>query len=145
MHIFSGQRFRYNPFEGGVSGAYFGKSEKGNHRTLSWVSSLSLDSHFILCKAPIWPSCHFTLRRSLNLCQYWDIETMQGKGGILYCQPRTFITHHIHVAIGCGLLWPPEAGLEKGCHELCCGTSVSERHLQLLRKAGKILLRFLQL
>ena len=56
MHIFSGQRFWYNPFEGGVSGTYmymyFSKSEKGNHTTISWLGSQSLDSHFILVTAP---------------------------------------------------------------------------------------------
>ena len=29
MHIISGQMFHYNPLKGCVSGAYFGKSEKG--------------------------------------------------------------------------------------------------------------------
>ena len=34
MHIFSGQRFWYNPLDGCVAGAYFGKSEKG------WIKPL---------------------------------------------------------------------------------------------------------
>ena len=57
MHIYSGQRFWYNPFEGGFSGTYMymylRKSEKDNHTTLSWLGSQSLDSHFILRRAPI--------------------------------------------------------------------------------------------
>ena len=55
LHIFSSQRFRYNPFEGDVSGTYmyFRKSEKDNHTSLSWLGSQPLDSHFILRTAPI--------------------------------------------------------------------------------------------
>ena len=29
MHIFPGKRFSYNPMEGGVDGAYFGRLESG--------------------------------------------------------------------------------------------------------------------
>ena len=81
MHIFSGQRFWYNPLDGCVSGAYFGKSEK------CWITTEFfydwLANHFILRIPPSRPvvllvDCHST---------HIDLETSKlcKEQGILLC------------------------------------------------------------
>jgi len=39
MHIFAGKWFRVDPLEGGVSNAYFGRSQKG------WIITVCLDAY----------------------------------------------------------------------------------------------------
>lgn len=45
MHVYPGKRFHYNPLEGGVAGAYFGKSDSGWMKTelfYGWIAN-----HFV--------------------------------------------------------------------------------------------------
>ena len=56
MHVFPGERFRFNPLEGGVQGAYIGRSQSG------WMNC-SMDD----CPATL--SCHFVSAASFS-CKY---------------------------------------------------------------------------
>ena len=84
LHIFSGQRFHYNPLEKCVLGAYFGKSEKGWMTTelfYGWVAN-----HFILNIPPGCPIILLVDGHSTHI----DIEVSKfcNKNGILlYCLP----------------------------------------------------------
>ena len=84
MHVFPGSRFRYNPLDGYVDGAYFGKSENGWMVTelfYGWITN-----HF---------SAHIPPERPVLLlvdvhATHIDVETSKfctQNGILLYCLP----------------------------------------------------------
>ena len=80
--------------------------------TLLWLAGQSL---YPLHTAN--STCHFTCQWSLNLHRYWKYTWRRYMYSCLL-PACAFITHH--TASGCGYFSPHEAGLEKGCGELCC-------------------------
>ena len=108
MHIFSGQRFRYNPLEGGVSGAYFGKSEKGWITTELFYGWLA--NHFILRIPPIRPVVLLVDGHSTHI----DIEISKlckEKGILLYCLPAH--SSHITQPLDVGFYGPLKQAWKK--------------------------------
>ena len=90
MHIFSGHRFRYNPLDGCIPGAYFGKSEKGWMTTELFFGWLA--NHFISNIPPSRPVVLLVDGHSTHI----DLETSklcQEKGILLYCLPA----HSSHI------------------------------------------------
>jgi len=84
MHVFPGQRFKYNPLEGCVPGAYFGRSLSGWMTTelfYGWIVN-----HFALQIPPQRPVVLLVDGHSTHI----DIETSsfcQENGILLYCLP----------------------------------------------------------
>ena len=108
MHIFSGQRFWYNPLEGGVSGAYFGKSEKGWITTELFYGWLA--NHFILRIPPIRPVALLVNGHSTHI----DIEISKlckEKGIPLYCLPAH--SSHITQPLDVGFYGPLKQAWKK--------------------------------
>ena len=108
MHIFSGQRFRYNPLEGGVSEAYFAKSEKGWITTELFYGWLA--NHFILRIPPIRPVVLLVNGHSTHI----DIEISKlckEKGILLYCLPPH--SSHITQPLDVGFYGPLKQAWKK--------------------------------
>ena len=108
MHIFSGQRFRYNPLDGCVTGAYFGKSEKG------WITKELfygwLANHFISHIPPSRPVVLLVDGHSTHI----DLETSklcQEKGILLYCLPAH--SSHITQPLDVGFYGPLKQAWKK--------------------------------
>ena len=84
MHLFPGQRFKYNPLEGCVPGAYFGKSPSGWMTTELFYGWLA--NHFVLQISPRRPVVLLVDGHSTHI----DIEISrfcQKNGIFLYCLP----------------------------------------------------------
>ena len=84
MHIFPGIRFSYNPMEGCVDGAYFGKSDSG------WITQELfygwLTNHFVRYITPSRPVCLLVDGHSSHI----DLETSkfcEANDILLYCLP----------------------------------------------------------
>ena len=80
--------------------------------TLLWLAGQSF-----YCLHTTNLSCHFTCQWSLNPHRYRNYTWRRHMYSCLL-PACAFITHH--TASGCGYFSPHEAGLEKGCGELCC-------------------------
>lgn len=84
MHIYPGERFGYNPLEGGVDGAYFGKSPNGwmcQDLFNGWISK-----HFSVQIAPARPVMLLVDGHNSHI----DLDTSkfcEANGIILYCLP----------------------------------------------------------
>ena len=108
MHIFSGQRFHYNPLEGCVSGAYFGKSDKGwmtRELFYGWLAN-----HFILCIPPGRPVILLVDGHSTHI----DIEISKfcdKNGVLLYCLPAH--SSHITQPLDVGFYGPLKQAWKK--------------------------------
>ena len=84
MHVFPGIRFSYNPLEGSVDGAFFGKSDNG------WITQELfngwLTKHFVRCIPPERPICLLVDGHSSHI----DLETSKScrdNNIYLYCLP----------------------------------------------------------
>ena len=84
MHVFPGVRFSYNPLEGSVDGAFFGKSDNG------WITQELfngwLTKHFVRCIPPERPICLLVDGHSSHI----DLETSKScrdNNIYLYCLP----------------------------------------------------------
>ena len=112
MHIFSGQRFHYNPLEGCVSGAYFGRSKKGWMTTelfYGWGAN-----HFNLNIPPGRPVVLLVDGHSTHI----DIEISKfcSKSGILlYCLPAH--SSHITQPLDVGFYGPLKQAWKKAVVE----------------------------
>ena len=109
MHIFAGQRFAYNPLEGGVPGAYFGKSKNG------WIDSELfygwLANHF---------ATHVKVRPVILLIDghrsHINLETSRychENGIFLYCLPPH--SSHITQPLDVGFFKPLKDAWKKEC------------------------------
>lgn len=124
MHVFPGERFRSNPLEGAVPGAYFGRSESG------WMDSELfygwLSGHFVSSIPPARPVVLLLDGHSSHI----NLETAKfarDNGILLYClQPHT--TH---------VLQPCDVGLFKplkGNWNKCVNRYIYESSGEVLNK-----------
>lgn len=100
MHIFPGERFRYNPLKGGVYGSYLGRSSNG------WMDSELfygwLTSHFTAWIPPARPVALILDGHSSHI----NLQTARfarDNGILLYCLPP-HTTHAFHVMSECSVL-----------------------------------------
>jgi len=84
MHVYPGERFGYNPLEGGVDGSYFGKSPNG------WMTQDLfygwLTGHLVQQLPPHHPVCLILDGHSSHI----DLEVSKScdeNGILLYCLP----------------------------------------------------------
>ena len=90
MHVFPGERFTYNPLEGGIDGAYCGKSSNGwmtQELFFGWISG-----HFAIKISPERPVCLLVDGHSSHI----DLDVSnfcRANGILLYCLPP----HTTHV------------------------------------------------
>ena len=108
MHVFAGQRFKYNPMEGCVPGSYFGKSPNGWMTTelfYGWIAN-----HF----ATQLPPRHSVVLLVDGHSTQIDIETAcfcQENKILLYCLPPH--SSHINQPLDVGFYGPLKQSWEK--------------------------------
>ena len=101
FHIFPGEKFNYNPLEGGVDGAYFGKSPNGWITTelfYGWMAN-----HFAPNLGPGRPVVLLFDKHSTHI----DLEILKfcrEKGILLYCLPA--YSSHITQPLDVGFFKP---------------------------------------
>ena len=101
MHVYPGERFAYNPLEGGVEGAYLGKSQNGwmtQELFFGWISrhfATKIPSDRPVCLLVDGHSSHIDLDVS-NFCQQ--------DGILLYCLPPH--TSHVLQPLDVGFFSP---------------------------------------
>ena len=101
MHVFPGERFSYNPLEGGVEGSYFGKSTNGwmtQELFFGWITR-----HYAIHLPPGRPVCLLVDGHSSHI----DLDvsnSCQANQILLYCLPPH--TSHVLQPLDVGLFSP---------------------------------------
>ena len=108
MHVFAGKRFKFDPMNGSVPNAYFGKSDKG------WINTQLfykwLEEHFIKRTATIRPLVLLIDGHSSHI----DIDTSKlcrDNNVLLYCLPPH--SSHITQPLDVGFYGPLKAAWRK--------------------------------
>ena len=134
FHIFPGERFNYNPLEGGVDGAYFGKSPNGWITTelfYGWMAN-----HFAPNLGPGRPVVLLFDKHSTHI----DLEISKfckEKGILLYCLPAH--SSHITQPLDVGFFKPLKVNWAHAFDDFRCshfGASVTKHvFARIFRKA----------
>ena len=100
MHIFLGQRFPYNPLEGGVEGAYFRCSSNGWIKTELFYGEIK--NHFSIHVGRERPVLLLVDGHTYYSYRFGCVAVLQGRPDSSLLSPTPFFSYHS--AIGRGIL-----------------------------------------